>query len=132
MSKRKVVSLRLKVFRGADKVLLKRFIEHHKKHPQVFELFLQYARQVKDAGKKKYSAWTIIQVIRWNFDLRGHDFFKINNDHIALYARMSEHFDKSLEGFFEKREMKPYGRKISSEERRRRLNNIAFADKKWK
>jgi hypothetical protein len=100
-----------------DKELKKRFQSFHLENPDVYKLFEQYSLEVKHSGRKKYSAWTILQVIRWQKDLKTKgNLFKINNDFIALYARLLMEQNSELEGFFEIREMKKSKRKISKYE----------------
>jgi hypothetical protein len=76
---------------------------------------------MRRTGRKKYSAWTIINKIRWDRDIRTDgDVFKINNDFIALYARKLIDEDSRFDGFFELRRMKPKNRKMSWVESDRR------------
>lgn len=100
---------------SADPQLISRFKAFDEANPQVYEEFCHLAQLVRKAGKKRYGAWALLNVIRWNRDIstRG-DLFKINNDFVALYARkyLKEH--PKEEGFFSLREMKkkrkPYAR----------------------
>lgn len=105
----------------ADPKLVARFRDYHEKNPKVWKDFLDKARLIKHTHRRdRYSAWWIINAIRWETDTATTgDVFKINNDFIALYARAAEFADKSLENLFEKREMKPERRLISREQRRR-------------
>ena len=108
------------LFGDADPELLARFKEFHNANPVVYDLFREKALQMLLTGRGKYSAWVIIQVIRWESDLRTKgDLFKVNNDFIALYARLLIYRDRAFEDFFEIRQMKPKRRKISREEGRR-------------
>lgn len=106
---------------SSDPALIKRFAAYHAQNLGVYAEFLQRALAVRRTGRRHYSAWTIIQAIRWDFDMRTTgDVFKINNDHIAFYARMAMVDQPSLlEGFFELRRMKPEGRRISGAEKQR-------------
>jgi len=109
------------IFPEADARLIRRFVEFHIANPQVFQEFRKRAGEMKATGRKKYSAWVIIQIVRWHCDLATvGDVFKINNDFIALYARllMAEH--PRFQDFFELRRMKPIRRQISREEAERR------------
>lgn len=107
------------IFKNIDPELLQRFKEYHQANPEIYRQFVIYAHRMKGV-RKKYSAWTVINVIRWNFDLRTTEPFKINNDFIALYARLLIHHDPSFEGFFELRKMKECRRLVSEEEKCRR------------
>jgi len=106
--------------READPKLYQRFCEYNDANPWVWKEFLRKARLIRARGRERYSAWTIVQVIRWETDI-GIDggVFKINNDYIALYARAAEFVDEKLAGLFELREMKPERRMISREQRDR-------------
>ena len=61
----------------------------HKENPHVYDTFEKYAFDVIDAGKKKTSAWLIINRIRWEYEIetKGSE-FKISNDYIAYYSRL--------------------------------------------
>lgn len=104
-------------FTGADPRLVDRFVKFHEENPFVWQKFQEYAFKIKKTGKKKYSGWTIVNAIRWHFDLRtSGDSFKINNDFIALYVRLLINQYPEFERFFEQRKMKPINRKLSGEE----------------
>lgn len=109
------------MFDSADPALLAKFKEFHAANPKVMEKFLAYARLIRQRGFKKYSAWTIVNVIRWEEDLAtSGDVFTINNDFIAIYARLVIHnYPDEFTGFFELRSMKPRARKKSHEEYKR-------------
>ena len=108
------------LFGEADPDLLARFKTFHLANPSVYETFRDKAEMMLRTGRKKYSAWVIVQVIRWESDLRTMgDVFKVNNDFIALYARLLIWREPRFEDFFELRQMKPKRRKISREEHSR-------------
>ncbi|MCH7902286.1 hypothetical protein IIC68_00880 [archaeon] len=107
-----------KLFENTDPELLAKFKAYHKAHPGVYKEFKACANRMKGV-KGKYSAWTIVNVIRWNYDLKADEPFKINNDFIALYARLLIYHDPSFDGFFELRKMKPCSRQESEEEKHR-------------
>lgn len=109
------------IFSDIDKKLLNKFKTFHLENPDVYKMFKQYALKIKATGRSKYSAWTIINVIRWEHDVRSTgDVFKINNDYIALYARLLIYHDGTFEEFFELRTMKKSDRRSSDEERYRK------------
>lgn len=60
----------------------------HKMNPKVWEQFERFALEVARTGRKRYSAWAVIQRVRWHttIETTGSD-FKISNDYIAFYAR---------------------------------------------
>lgn len=80
-----------------------KFEKYHAHNPYVYQLFLNYAYEVKQAGFVKYSAWAIMNRIRWHHDIntpqKGE--FKISNDYIAWYARKAiEDCPLQFKGFF--------------------------------
>ena len=61
----------------------------HKANPNIFLLFERFSLEAITNGHKRLSAWLIVNRIRWETIVAttGGD-FKINNDHIAFYARL--------------------------------------------
>lgn len=95
------------IFDNIDLGLLKKFETYHRNNPSVFETFKALAFQMQRTGRKRYSAWAIINKIRWDYDLKTHgDEFKISNDYIALYARLLIYRHPEFEPFFELKRMK--------------------------
>ena len=104
------------LFALADPRLLRRFFRFHINNQTVYAEFEKYARQIRSTGRTSYSAWVIVQVIRWEYDLRTKgDVFQINNDFIAIYARLFVVRNPAIANIFELREMKPV-RKLSRED----------------
>lgn len=66
----------------------KKSAEYDRINPHVWDLFKRFAQEVKQSGRKQYSAQSIIERIRWHVDTttRGSD-FKISNNCVAYYAR---------------------------------------------
>lgn len=78
-------------------------------NPHVFKLFVELALEAKKAGYHRYSAWPIVNVIRWRTGVQARDpnsEYKINNNYIALLARRAEREVPALKDFFVTREMK--------------------------
>lgn len=115
------------LFADVDDGLVARFMEYHQANPSVFRQFVRLAHDMRAAGRRRYSQWTIVQAIRWSHDLQGSASFKINNDFIALYARLMIHDYPAFAGFFELREMKGTGRRVSLEESRRNAERRAVS-----
>lgn len=106
-----------KLFKNIDRSLVLRFLSFHKKNPGIYRLFCDYSFRMKNLGRTRYSAWIVINRVRWEFDLGGNgETFKINNDFIALYARLMISDFPQFEDFFSLRLMKSSGRKISLED----------------
>lgn len=109
------------IFDNIDKNLLIKFKKYHLENPKVYEEFKSNAFEMRKTGKSKYSAWTIINKIRWDHDIKTTgDVFAINNDFIALYARLLIHHHPEFNVFFELRTMKESDRRDSAEEKYRK------------
>ncbi len=110
------------LFTHVDRNLLEKFRRFHTANPQIFAKFKEYSFLIQKRGRKRYSAWAIINVIRWETDLQTTgDSFKISNDNIALYARLMIHHYPEFKDFFVLKPMKSARRKISQEQIEREL-----------
>jgi hypothetical protein len=79
----------------------KNFKDFHKNNPDIFDLFTQYAKEIRAAGFERYSANAIFERIRWHKDIQtSGDRFKMNNNYRAFYARKLMKEDPSFQGFF--------------------------------
>lgn len=94
------------VLSEADPELIARFTRYHNQHPEVWDSFKRYAAEMRATGRKRYSAWAIINRIRWDHDILKTEEFKISNDYIALYARVAIYLAPSMASFFVTRPMK--------------------------
>ena len=76
---------------------------YHDKNPIVWDLFVEYTQQMRDAGHSSYSAQAVIERLRWDSDLKRNSAlkFKINNNFTAFYARR---YNKKYGKFFRERE----------------------------
>lgn len=107
------------LFGEYPRAVLERFKDFHRDNPHVYERFREHARQMRAAGWGRYSARTIFEVMRWNENLRTRgDAFKVNDDHIPIYARLLIYHHPEFADFFELRKVRSRGRK--SEEQRDR------------
>lgn len=80
--------------------------EWHLQNPEVYELFKKYTFEAINAGHKHYSAYAIVERIRWHTEVETKgDEFKINNNHRPYYARLFMYHHKEHEGFFRLREL---------------------------
>ena len=104
----------MSIFDGIDRATVDAFRTYHQLHPEIFQLFAKYAYEMRKTGRKRYSAKTIMERIRWHCDVSnpGED-WSINNDWTAMYARLLVHKIPEFEGFFEFRTCK--GLKRASE-----------------
>ena len=78
------------------------------KYPEVYELFKFYALELLRAGRTRYSARTIVERVRWHQAIESRDAggYKINNNHIAWFARRLIEEDARFEPFFALRELR--------------------------
>lgn len=114
----------MKCFKEIDPRLVAHFMRFHKSHGIIFKNFVRYARLLKSSGHKRHSAWAIINKIRWDHAIKKIDEFKINNDFIALYARLAMARHKDLRGFFVVKSTKACGRKMSFAHRAKLLAKV--------
>ena len=63
--------------------------EFHRRHPDVWRLFVRFTLQMIERGYRNYSAKAIFERIRWEKDAGGDGVtcFKLNNNYTAFYAR---------------------------------------------
>lgn len=78
-------------------------------NPEFLQEFAVYAVKIRETGKRKYRAYTICELLRWESDVttRGDETFKINRNHIPFIARyILELLPQELPSdFFAKREL---------------------------
>lgn len=108
------------LFEGYPQSVLDRFKAFHHDNPHVYREFVLLACQMRDTGRKRYSARTIMEVMRWHYDLKTKgSVFEVNDNFTPIYVRLLIHNHPEFDGFFELREVRSLGR-ISKEERRRK------------
>jgi len=92
-----------KLLQGADPILLRKFRVYHKNNPHIYEQFKELSLAMFRSGRQHYSAWCVINKIRWDYDLKvqGKDKFKISNGYIAFFARMLIAEHPEIDGFFQ-------------------------------
>lgn len=107
------------LFQHYPKKLLEEFKVFHKNNPDIYEEFGRLAHRMKTTGRKKYSSKMIINVLRWERDLRTTgDVFKINDKFQSIYGRLFVYHNPEFKDFFEFRVRECRG--IPSEEERKR------------
>jgi hypothetical protein len=75
------------------------------KHPDVYQQFLEYTRQMIATGRKHYRRRMILNAIRFHRDLKFRDRgYRINDHHRPTFARLAEE-ELDCHGFFEKRKV---------------------------
>jgi hypothetical protein len=81
------------------------FQQFHAENPRVWSIFKAAADRHFERGRKHYSAYLIIEEIRWHESMDG---LRINNNHIPYYSRMYRAVNKGnpKQDFFERRRRK--------------------------
>lgn len=92
------------IFSDIEKHIVESFWIYHKRNPVVWQLCQKYAFELKRAGRKKYSVYSIFERIRWHMAVEtvGDD-FKLNNNYRPCYARLLILTYPEFTGFFETR-----------------------------
>jgi len=82
-----------------------KFDAFHAANPHIYDLFINFAFRAMRKGRTRYSARTLLHVIRWHTTVETDDpaGFKINNLWSPYYARLFETDYPEHAGFFEKR-----------------------------
>ncbi len=85
-----------------------KFQIYHEQNPNVYEAFKKYAFAAINGGRKKYSAKSILERVRWhlNFEIVGDETYKNNNNYTSRYARLFIQDYPEHKDFFEFREIK--------------------------
>jgi len=83
---------------------------------ELCDKFIELAREVKRAGRRRYSADAILHRIRWHFviEQRRGD-WKANNNDTSRLARWAMANHRDLEGLFETRRSPNAGEAIDAE-----------------
>jgi len=84
------------------------FLKFHEDNPHVYDMLVKLARQVKEAGRKRYGIECLFARLRWHYDFEAKtdDEFKLNNNFTSRYARLLMEREKDLEGVFSLRELR--------------------------
>lgn len=81
------------------------FEEYHAENPEVYELLVVLARDVKRRGYSKYSMKAVYERARWHMNIdKGDSEFKLNNNYHSRYARLIMEQEPDMKGFFKVRE----------------------------
>lgn len=78
------------------------FERFHVANPQVYQLFRRFTLEAVNAGRKRFSARTVLHRIRWYTAVETADpsGFKVNDHWSPFYARMFIEDHPHLEGLF--------------------------------
>lgn len=77
------------IFLSVKPHIREKFWKYHSENPELFDLYLKFARQLKNSRRNEYGIAAITERIRWHFAVEtvGDD-FKINNNYKSCYARL--------------------------------------------
>lgn len=90
-----------------QKSLDQKFAEYHANNPHIYEKFVAYAEQLKDAGRTRIGAKAIVERIRWDSLVAAfHGKFKINNAYTSRYVRLLSKSRPDLAVMFATRKLK--------------------------
>lgn len=98
--------------RGVNRrpTIAERYEIYRAQRPDVYDLLVRLARDVKARGKTTYSMKAVFERARWHFHIeRGEDGFVLNNDFTALFAREIMECEADLADFFETRRRRAQG-----------------------
>lgn len=84
----------------------------HNSHPEIWDLFVAFAKAKYNRGYKHYGAKAVMERVRWETDagaVHGAKDFKLNNNHTAFYARrFNKMYPEISDGaFFRTRDTEP-------------------------
>lgn len=110
MTSKKIIEDAIKDFGSSEH--RRGFLRYHKENPEVMVKFIEKAIQIKMAGRDRYGAKAIAELIRFHFHVNvKSEGFKFNNAHTAYYARAVMALKPELKNFFELRESPNKGEK---------------------
>ena len=75
-------------------------IAFHDRHPEVWQLFHQFAMEKVNLGFRHYGVSAVMERVRWETDAGGgrKEPFKINNNFRAFYARRFNRMHPEISG----------------------------------
>jgi hypothetical protein len=81
------------------------FEAFHAENPHVYQLFERFTFEAISAGRKRFSARTVAERIRWYTSVETRDpaGFKLNNNWAPFYARLFHERWPAYDGLFELR-----------------------------
>ncbi len=83
---------------------VRHFEKYDRENPIVWELFVRFAKEARDAGHTRLSGWLIVNRIRWETAVKTRDpEFKVPNNCISFYARKLMATNPEFKGFFSTR-----------------------------
>lgn len=110
---------------------------YHMANPHVWLAFRRFTFEAIKAGRTRYSAYSVVQRIRWHKDIEaykppalkedeGLTDFKLNNNHTPFYARLFHFRFPEYDGFFKEHEQPTWARPSTwTEEKLARMRVLA-------
>lgn len=90
-----------RLFTGYSQKTLRDFKQYHQEHPQIYQGFKELAFRMKRTGRSHYSSKMIINVLRWETDIRAEgECFKICDRYQSIYGRLLAYHYPEFEEFF--------------------------------
>jgi len=85
-----------------------RFDQFHQDNPEVYLHLVQYAREVRARGYRKFGIGALWERLRWytQIETTSGEPFRLSNDFRSRYARLIMQREPDLEGFFNLRELR--------------------------
>lgn len=106
------------LFGDCDPLLKEKFKTYLATNPHIFPHFERLVARARQMGKKKYSAWVIVNKMRWDLEIEASgDPFRISNDYIALMSRLYVWKHPESVEFFDFKPMKERRTLVSGETR---------------
>ena len=100
---------RAKVPRAPRLSIAEHFEAFIEQRPDVYDLLVRLARDVKRRGVSDYGMKAVFERARWHFRIeKGEADFKLNNNYTALFARRIMEREPDLAGFFKTRERRSH------------------------
>lgn len=95
------------LFDPVGDTIASRFERFHAAHPEVYAMFVKFARQAKAAGRERFSADAILHRVRWEtlVNPQKDESYRVNDHFSSRYARKLIQEDASFAGFFELRKL---------------------------
>ena len=76
------------------------FEEYHATHPEVLVMIIKFARQIKARGYKTYGIRSLMERLRWHYEIDKGTKFAIRDGFNSRYARLAMETCSDLRGFF--------------------------------
>ena len=86
----------------------RRFERFHERNPQVYDMLVRFAREVKDSGKPRYGMSAIWERMRWHVDIEQGGVRKplaLPNEFRSRYSRLIMDQEDDLAYFFTTRQL---------------------------